>query len=275
MVLQGALPPTTQTGYLTRSRFQSKSTDLDISGHAAIDLIASHSYEIGFNCLSVLTPSAIEQILEHENLCVDSEDELFDVFDHPGCEYMGLLCEAKLELMSIDSIDRFFLMVSNETVGSRLWSNIWRGAPHEIVSVEGEPPEKRYRFRGRHPESPACGLIDHFTIQCGGNAHERGIVEIICSSTAQSWIQFDFKDRNVSVIRYAITPHKAGSSFLRQWTLARSSVGASTVKTFGCSREPSSSRVHRDMRLTQSGSDSSGKHHLVLNSLEFLGSFIE
>jgi hypothetical protein len=143
--------------------------------------------------------------------------------------------------------------------------------------------------------------------------HERGIVAITCSSSgydqcwqvadpnwtgywhsqnmAQSWIQFDFKDRNVSVIRYAIAPNKMGSNFLRQWTLAGSSDGsswetidsrqtdelikASTVKMFVCSPAPSTSPIHRYIRLTQTGLNSTVSNYLVLTHLEFFGSFIE
>jgi hypothetical protein len=65
---------------------------LGVSVDAEIDFIASHFYEIGLDCLSVLTPCAIERILEHENLCVDSEDSLFDIVEGLGCEYVELLC---------------------------------------------------------------------------------------------------------------------------------------------------------------------------------------
>jgi hypothetical protein len=156
-------------------------------------------------------------------------------------------------------------------------------------------------------------LIHHLTDICGGNVHERGIVEISCSSTernqcwqvvdynwtdywhsmnsANSWIQFDFKNREVFINRYALKPHKGSSNFLVQWTLAgprdgtvwelidsrntQELVKALDSKMFDCSSQSNERRFYRYIRLTQTGKTSSGQDYLILTNVEFFGSLID
>jgi hypothetical protein len=85
------------------------------------------------------------------------------------------------------------------------------------------------RFTGyvtRHPDSPWSGLISYIRELCFGNVHEKGVIEITSSSnghnhcwdvvnydwndywftncSANSWIQFDFKEWIVSVTHYSL-----------------------------------------------------------------------
>jgi hypothetical protein len=81
-----------------------------------------------------------------------------------------------------------------------------------------------YGFVRRSPDSAWSGLISHLTELCGGNVHAENFVAVSCSSTecnqcwnvvnydryhfcytnnsANSWIQFDFKDRLISLIMH-------------------------------------------------------------------------
>ena len=120
---------------------------------------------------------------------------------------------------------------------------------HPIVYQRDELPFHRFtNFHvNRSPESPWSGLIAHLTELCGGNVHEKGIVEITSSSDGNehcwdvvnyssnhnwytnnvlnSWIQFDFKDRSVSVTHYALKSREHDSYTPLQWILSGSMDG--------------------------------------------------
>jgi hypothetical protein len=168
---------------------------------------------------------------------------------------------------------------------------------------------KRFKSIVRAPDSPFSGLIDHLTSICGGNVHERGVVEITCSSTgrnncwqvanfdwndywhssnsANSWIQFDFKNRDVSLTHYTLKSDGHNGHHLLQWRLAGSRDGTTwesidvrktqelngnyITKTFSCSVPSDGSRFYRYIRLTQTGKNSSGHDRLMLGNIEFFG----
>jgi hypothetical protein len=93
-------------------------------------------------------------------------------------------------------------------------------------------------FVHRPPESAWSGLISHLTKLCCGNVHAKGLVAISCSSkgfnqcwdvvnydwnsywdtsdSPNGWIQFDFKDRLVSLSHCALKSD-GGSHHLLQW----------------------------------------------------------
>jgi hypothetical protein len=151
-------------------------------------------------------------------------------------------------------------------------------------------------------------LIHHLTKVCGGNVCERGIVDITCSSTvrnkccqvadhdwndywytngvANSWIQFDFKNRCVSLAHSTLKSGGSGYHLL-EWTVAGSRDGVSwdpidcrktqelndnyITKTFTLSASMSGTRFYRYIRLTQTGKNSSGCDFLMLAVVEFFG----
>jgi hypothetical protein len=145
---------------------------------------------------------------------------------------------------------------------------------------------------------------------CGGNVHAKGLVAISCSSnwynqywdvvnydwnnywfttnSPNSWIQFDFKDRLVSLSHYALKSD-GNECHLLQWALQGSVDGNSwtdldrrntqelngkyLTKIFPCEQRESSSTppFYRYIRLMQTGNDSSGYDHLMLGNFECFG----
>jgi hypothetical protein len=287
--------------------------ELGFSSGSELSFIAGHFFEFAIDSLQSLSFYEITELLEREDLCVESEDWLMDFLIDRGSDYLSLLGYVRLEFLKRESIDRLFEAVSSESVDSRLWSAIWRRCRHQLVYGSDEVPKTRFREVTPTAESPSCGLIHHLTDICGGNVHERGVVEISCSSTgynqcwqvvdynwtnfwygrnsANSWIQFDFKNREVSINRYALKPHKGSVNWPVQWTLAGSRDGtawesidsrntqelvqASDTKTFDCSDQSNDPRFYRYIRLTQTGKNSSGDHYLLLTNVEFFGSLID
>jgi hypothetical protein len=155
-------------------------------------------------------------------------------------------------------------------------------------------------------------LISYLCEECGGNVHEKGFVDITCSSrllgecwevvnyrwtdyfctqnVPNGWIQFDFKDRVVSVTHYALKSHSGDYNCLVQWILQGSMDGNTwsvldtrntqdlngplITKIFECQSDSSVSEFYRYIRFTQTGKDSSGNHHLLLRNIEFFGMIV-
>jgi hypothetical protein len=111
-------------------------------------------------------------------------------------------------------------------------------------------------------------------------------------NSANSWIQFDFKDRSVSLTHYALKSdgHTYGSYHLLEWTISGSNDGKDwtildeqntqdlngnyVTKMFCCGDSSSVSQFYRYIRLTQTGKNSSGHDHLMLANIEFFGSMV-
>jgi hypothetical protein len=157
-------------------------------------------------------------------------------------------------------------------------------------------------------------LISHLTELCGGNVHAKGLVAISSSSNAyhqcwdvvnydwnnywytnsspNSWIQFEFKDRLVSLSHYALKSDGHGDNHLLQWALQGSVDGNSwtdldrrntqelngnyVTKIFPCEQHESSSTPHfyRYIRLMQTGKESYGYDYLMLGNFECFGCMV-
>jgi hypothetical protein len=281
----------------------------DCSIKSEADFIASHFSEFTIDALQDLKPSELEEIVGNEQLCLDNEDYLFDFLVELGSDYLSLVGYVQLEFLTPESIDQFFNTVSYSDVDKCVCSNICRRARHELVYDANEIPLNRFKSIIRLPDSRFSGLIAHLTSVCGGNVHERGLVEITCSSnsynncwqvvnydwngywyssnSANSWIQFDFKNREISLTHYTLKSDGESGNHLLQWTLAGSRDGQTwgsidardtqdlngkfITKTYSCSVSSDGSRFYRYIRLTQTGKNSTGQDFLQLGNVEFFG----
>ena len=128
--------------------------------------------------------------------------------------------------------------------------------------------------------------------ECGGNVHEKGVVNTTASSNdhnqchqvtdygwnnywrtddePNSWICFDFKDKTVSLTKYSLKSDGAGGGHLIQWVIEGSNDGGTweeldsrntqdlngkyITKTYDCQRTRSES--YRYLRLRQTGKNS-------------------
>jgi hypothetical protein len=218
--------------------------------------------------------------------------------------------------LSVNWIDFFFEYFCFEDLNSDIWHQIWLRSRHKIVYDGTEICHKTAQTAelknivNRHPESPWSGLICYLCEQCGGNVHEKGLIDITCSSRSHnqcwqvvnygwtdyfytenrpnSWIQFDFKDRVVSLTHYALKSHSGEINWFVEWTLQGSmngntwSVldtrntqelkGKSITKIFECQSISSVSEFYLYIRLTQTGETSHGEDYLILTNIEFFGS---
>jgi chaperonin cofactor prefoldin len=153
------------------------------------------------------------------------------------------------------------------------------------------------------------GIIFYLTTKHGGNVHEKGIVTITSMSVRDGisyavqnianltsnesfaskeapgqWICWDFREMRVRPTHYAIW-----TQFLDSWVVEGSLDGTSWTeidrrtgsRDFEGGYQSANSFVvsksdeFRFIRLTQTGSNSSGRHRLLLVSVEFFGTLYE
>ena len=158
------------------------------------------------------------------------------------------------------------------------------------------------------PIDPLNGIIALLTRQCGGNVHEKGVVELtasstgvwdlknvvelgtnswfICNNESNSWIRYDFKGRRVAPTSYSIRSYDC--SYPKSWVLEVSNDGSDDswkvvdrrennedlngkylTHNFAISGSPSEG--FRFVRLRQTGKTHDGDDYLVLTSLEVFG----
>jgi hypothetical protein len=276
------------------------------------EFIASHFSDLKADDLGQIEKDVMIDILRSDSLRILNEDWLFELIVGLGPSYSGLIGEVKFEFLSTSSIDFFFEHFGLDQLDDHIWRQIWIRLRHRIVDEGNDTERKSQRWKDTFrspPESPWAGLISHLSELCGGNVHEKGLVNITCSSTQKnqcweivnygwtgyivtdsrpnSWIQFDFKDRVVSLTHYALKSHSGCVNFFVQWILQGSvdgntwSVldaqntqnlnGTSLTKIFPCSVNSSVRRLYRYIRLTQTGKASHGSDVLALANIEFFG----
>ena len=177
-------------------------------------------------------------------------------------------------------------------------------------SVSGNvQAQKTIEFR-YNDATPLEGVIAHLTRECGGNVHEKGVVEVtgsssflgygharfaadlgtgssfISSDEPNSWIRYDFKERRLAPTSYSI---RAGNgSFPSSWVLEVSNDGIEGSWEVVGRRENNHDLKgkgvtwnfaitapprggFRFVRLRQTGKNHGGTDCLCVNSLELFG----
>jgi hypothetical protein len=247
-------------------------------------------------------------------LQIESEDALLGFLLELGREYWDLLGMIRSEYLSVSGMDRLLNAISAEDINESLWSSL----RHRLrLSVDRDSSTKVGRFHRPWFEydssRPFDGIISHLTRECGGNVHTCGLVSItasgnhsnqchqvvdynwgqywISSEVQNSWIQFDFKNRQISMTNYTIRSDRNTAHHLMQWSVAGSNDekswtildqrntqdlnGANIVKSFACESVHSSTSSFRFVRLTQTGPSSHNYNYLQLSNLEFFGRIVE
>jgi hypothetical protein len=193
-----------------------------------IDFIASHISAFTVKEIRELEFDTMKDILNSKSLQIENEDWLFHFIDNLGPLYSKLFGCVRFEYLSTTSIDHFFEHFCFDEMNTEILEQMRLRMRHPIVYQRNELPFHRFtNFHvNRSPESPWSRLIAHLTELRGGNVHEKGFVEITSSSTGRNqcwdvvnysskshwhtqnglngWIQFDFKDRIVSVTHHAL-----------------------------------------------------------------------
>jgi hypothetical protein len=276
-----------------------------------VEFIASHFHEFDsceLDKLKELDVGVLEHILGSDNLCLEDEDSLVEFISSLGEEYSNLYNFVECRFLSVEGIDKFLSLNSFEQVNFCVWESICRRLRLEIV--DQNLSEKRFRYKNfpYHEGGEFDGILSHLTKICGGNVHEKGIVNITSSSdgynkcwqvadhgwnnywysntVTNSWICFDFKDRSVSLQHYTLKSSGQGAHFFVQWVIEGSNDGSTwksldirntrdlcgnyIAKTYSCPRVKSH-EFFRFIRMRQTGTNTDDSDYLMLSNIEFFG----
>jgi hypothetical protein len=273
-----------------------------------IEYLASHYYEIDESLLKSLDMEELRRIVSSPSLRVKDEDSFLGFMLHLFPSDSRFLGYVRSEYLSPEGIDRLLNAVSSDNIDRSIWASICRRLRFP-VSVTSLPAS---RFAGCRfeldPSRPFTGIISHLSSISGGNIHTKGAVMISASSNfrnhcyqvaddgwngfwysdnlANSWIQFDFRERKISLTNYTIKSGGNIANHLFHWSIEGSNNGSSwitvdhrdiedalgtrKVKSYACVSSESTS-FYRFLRLIQTGLNSSRNNYLMLGNLEFFG----
>jgi hypothetical protein len=306
---EGELSSTTAFDRLSTASF------LEVSGREEIEYLASHFFEIGRDELKSLSFEDLGKVVRSENLRLSSEDSLLDFLIWLGGESLNLLGCLRSEYLSVRGIDQLLTILSPEELGTELWTSLCRRLRLPLDSSVTDNIGCRFRFPQfpLYPSRPFEGILSHLTTECGGNVHTKGVVSITASSAggnsphqiadytwdghwesrseSNSWVQVDLKSRGISLTNYTLKSDNDSSHHLLNWSIDGSNDGESwtnldrretddlngklIVKSYSCQAVPLATTFFRFIRLTQTGPDSYGCHHLQVSSMELFGYLME
>lgn len=287
-------------------------TNLNLDFKEELEFLSSNFSEFEISALSVLSLNHLEMILTHGELKIESENSLFDfILDRFSSDesYSTLFKYIRFEYLDAEHIDLFFNCVYPDYIDSVLWESI----TNFIKNCIQKSPPRRNISKGTFEyktEGPFNGIISHLRQECNGNPHTKGIMAITTSGNdcnqchqvvdygwgdwwyssnkENSWIQFDFIDRSVSVESYTIKSGKLtgvpshprhwvieGSNDAQSWSTIDSQDnsdlnGNCCTKHFKCSTELSGT-LYRYIRMRQTGQNCFNANRLWLSEIEFFG----
>jgi hypothetical protein len=207
--------------------------------------------------------------LTSKSLKIKSEDWLCDLISDLVLRdenRFSLFECVEFEFLSSDAASRFielacqFVELLNSSIFSRLGRRfILPVSPASKNSRVASEPGRELKLKR---DSPLDGIIAYLTSKCGGNVHDRGVVDVtaisIGSGAAQNvadlqnrstflqskntesnpWVCYDFKNLQVTPTHYALLSyHGSGSNYFnpKSWYFEGSNDGTSWTVLHECS----------------------------------------
>ena len=287
-----------------------------------VDFVASHFYEIGQTVLDSLDVETAQLLLSSSSLKIADEDTLYDFVksrSEKDVRFMSLFEFVYFEYLSVERMQDFASFVSENRL-ENITSGIWRQVCGRLI-LETKckknprvsiPPGTEFVYDN---SKPLEGVIAHLTRECGGNVHDKGMVNITASSVQScyhqkhvadlgtdslyyskneknTWVCYDFKDRQVIPKSYSVRSGDAGPNYvnLKSWVIEVSNDGCSWTEidrqdnngaldaryvtvNFKISHVPSESFKLLRLRLT--GPNHCGDDSVIFSSLEIFGTLYE
>ena len=148
-----------------------------------VEFVASHFFEIERESLHKLSFEQLRSVLSSSSLKLDSEDQLFDfivsVVEEDESKF-SLFNEVFFENLSVDRMKRFCEV--SASLFSFFDSQLWSRLSHRLcLSVEASNKQERYTKEKKFEYksgSEMKGIIHYLSEKCGGNVHDKGIVEV-------------------------------------------------------------------------------------------------
>ena len=278
-----------------------------------IGFAAEHFYELSADVVRTMSLDELEMVLCHGQLKLISEDALLRLLLELASEdvaYSGMLRYVRFPFLSKESLDSFLERVFPDLLDGPIWDSIC-ACLRLLNGSEVGIPSERYHSEAKKEFTPDkgafSGIISHLRSQCGGNVHQKGVVNITASGNdlnkchqitdygwngawyskdeENSWVQFDFKAPIVCVKAYTIKSPQKEYWYCKDWVVEVSDDGKSwvaidtesndelrgrlTVKTFQCASPRSG--FSRFVRLRQTRVNPVGTFHFNISELELFG----
>jgi hypothetical protein len=219
----------------------------------------------------------------------------------------------RFEFVSKSIATRFILTGSDfvDLIDSSIWMSLGRrfidGFSNDESNCRFLRVEKTFCPNGKSLD----GIIKYLTTKCGGNVHDKGLIEATASSMScsdhpkqatdvqnryfyfqsnnepNSWICYDFKEMEVTPTHYSILSHSSGPNYgnhPKSWCLEVSGDGTSWTEVHRCENNSDlngSSQIGtysvnrsvkcRFVRLRQTGKNHSNNDCFLLPGFEIFG----
>jgi hypothetical protein len=215
----------------------------DISNE--LKLVSLSLNELSLDSLRRLDSTLFESIVSSAFLRIDSEDFLLNLLCSLG--HFELLGYVECIFLSVSGIDALLNYLSLSSLNCVVWDSLCRRLRCKIDFSNVDVNRGHFCGLFRFTDQPFCGILSHVTSVCGGNVHEREIVEMTCSlssrsdcwrvadhswtdywysnNEANSWICFNFKSRHLQLQHYTLKSSKSGCYFT-DWVIEGSNDGS-------------------------------------------------
>ncbi|OHS93277.1 hypothetical protein TRFO_11888 [Tritrichomonas foetus] len=283
-----------------------------------ISFIAQHFFEIDKSKLRKLDSLLLYQIINCSEIQLSNEDELFDFVY--SCflndrSFLSFFEFVKFEYLTAEKVTQFVKEINFTELNIGIWNSLCKRLCDNSVQFVPSETDGNSRFINNkinlqiNKNDPFEGIIQYLNNQCGGNSHEKGVIEVTASSTAcnscvgvidknwgsnwlsnddsDSWWMVDFKSNEVAINGYSIKTYDygAGRQHLRTWRLEGSNDGKEWFSideqrdndqlngsNFFATWECETSQPFRFVRIRQTGENHCGMHYFSLSGVEFFGS---
>jgi hypothetical protein len=254
-LLDGLGEEVTKDNVLARLRRRSR---IKFDGSREVTFLASHFFEFEMSELAEFNDSVLESILGSAQLIIESEDSLYAAIwavTEQNHDRFSLVQFVRFDYVSAEVVRQFIKSGSQflDRLNSCVWLSLGERFVHEI-SLEKPNPRVGTVLLPKS-SSPVNGIVSHLTAKCGGNIHDKQVIQVTASGERDSsqraanavhlndlsgscyfaltaapnlWICSDFKAIHVtpthcSIISYPARPN--GTSHPKSWCLERSLTG--------------------------------------------------
>ena len=151
------------------------------------NFVASNFYKIDREALEDLDIETVQLLLSSPSLKIEDEDSLYDFVrsrSEKDLSFTGLFEFVCFEYLNIAHIEDF-VSFSNTTLNANISAGLWtriRGRLLLESKPNASPRVSHQRPFFYNPQKPLEGIIANLTRKCGGNVHDKGIVNITTSS---------------------------------------------------------------------------------------------
>jgi hypothetical protein len=221
-------------------------------GAVEMGFLASHFHEISQHDFDRLDIDSLREILSHPSLKISTEDSLFDLISSSG--HFELLEYVRFDCLRLECVHRFVEWSRDSFchLNPAIWASICERLSLSVRSNRRRGRQANSFKKPWHADSPLDGIIAFLTQRCGGNVHDRGLVNVASMSTngvnhpkhiadlsvdskfvsdgrSGQWISYEFRTGTVCPSGYAIRSqfdYGPGNCHPKTWVLEISMDGS-------------------------------------------------